>query len=125
MMKSLIITNGDTAADLMRQARINGEILCWRDILHEGPVPITPTLEALSAIRVDFLAGGGWGEPEEIAGSFAERDAIMRSLSNYSDITLWFEHRRYRWRLLYLLRRLELSRQKLLLVTGSLLTGAL
>lgn len=95
MMKSLIITNGDTAADLMRQARINGEILCWRDILHEGPVPITPTLEALSAIRVDFLAGGGWGEPEEIAGSFAERDAIMRSLSNYSDITLWFEHDLY------------------------------
>lgn len=94
-MKSLIITNGDAAADLMKQARINGEVLCWRDILHEGPVPQTETLEDLSAIRVDYLAHGGWGDPEEIAGSFAQRDAVMRSLHEFSDVTLWFEHDLY------------------------------
>jgi hypothetical protein len=94
-MKSLVITNGDAAADLMRQARINGEILCWRDILHEGPVPQTASLEELSAIRVDYLAAGGWGDPQEIAESFAQRDATMRSLSQYSDVTLWFEHDLY------------------------------
>ncbi len=79
-MKKLIITNGDAAAEKMREARINGEILCWRDILHEGPVPQTGTLEELSAIRVGYLAGGGWGDPDEIATSFAQRDGIMRSL---------------------------------------------
>ncbi len=94
-MKRLIITNGDAAADLMRQARINGEILCWRDILHEGPVPMTETLEELSAIRVNFLIEDGWGDPEEITRSFAERDAIMEQLSDYADITLWFEHDLY------------------------------
>jgi hypothetical protein len=94
-MKSLIITNGDEAAARMRDARINGEILCWRDILHEGPVPVTDTLEALSAIRVDFLGGGGWGDPAEIRRSFAERDTKMRDLLAYSDITLWFEHDLY------------------------------
>ena len=94
-MKSLIITNGDSAAERMKEARINGEILCWRDILHEGPVPATETLEDLSDIRVDFLGSGGWGDPSEIHNSFAERDAKMHSLSDYSDITLWFEHDLY------------------------------
>ena len=91
-MKTLIITNGDTAAERMRDARINGEILCWRDILHEGPVPVTETLQELSAIRVDYLAHGGWGEPDEILAAFSERDTIMQGLSAYADITLWFEH---------------------------------
>jgi hypothetical protein len=94
-MKSLIITNGDAAAGKMREARINGEILCWRDILHEGPVPEAGTLEELSAIRVDYLCQDGWGDPAEIASGFAERDGIMRSLADYSDITLWFEHDLY------------------------------
>jgi len=94
-MKRLIITNGDSAADLMRQARINGEILCWRDILHEGPVPMTDTLEELSSIRVDYLTSDGWGDTSEIAQSFAERDGIMARLHNYSDIMLWFEHDLY------------------------------
>lgn len=94
-MKTLIITSGDSAADRMREARINGEILCWRDILHEGPVPLTASLEELSAIRVDYLASDGWGDPGEIHAAFAERDAIMGQLSGYADITLWFEHDLY------------------------------
>lgn len=44
-MSTLIITNGDAAAEKMREGRINGEILCWRDVLAEGPVPQTGTLE--------------------------------------------------------------------------------
>lgn len=94
-MKSLIITNGDGAAARMREARINGEIICWRDLLHEGPVPMTDTLEDLSAIRVDFLGSGGWGDPAEIQSAFTQRDAKMRALAEYSDITLWFEHDLY------------------------------
>ncbi len=94
-MTSLIITNGDAAGEKMRQARINGEILCWRDILHEGPVPLTATPEELSAIRIDFLAAQGWGDPEEISASFAERDRIMSNLGAYSEIILWFEHDLY------------------------------
>ena len=47
-MKTLIITNGDEAAARMKEARINGEVLCWRDILHEGPVP--PVLDRKSVV---------------------------------------------------------------------------
>ena len=94
-MGTLIITNGDVAAEKMREARINGEILCWRDVLHEGPVPETDTLEELSAIRADYLAFRGWGDADAIRDVFAERDAVMRALSQFSDVTLWFEHDLY------------------------------
>jgi hypothetical protein len=94
-MGSLIITNGDVAAEKMREARINGEILCWRDVLHEGPVPETGTLEELSAIRADYLAYRGWGDADAIRDVFTERDAVMRTLSQFSDVTLWFEHDLY------------------------------
>jgi hypothetical protein len=94
-MSTLIITNGDVAAEKMREARINGEILCWRDVLHEGPVPETATLEDLSAIRADYLAWRGAGEAGAIRASFAERDDAMRALARFSDVTLWFEHDLY------------------------------
>lgn len=94
-MSTLIITNGDSAAEKMREARINGEILCWRDILHEGPVPETETLEELSAIRADYLAHRGWGDVDAIRDVFAARDGAMRALARYSEVTLWFEHDLY------------------------------
>lgn len=94
-MGTLIITNGDIAAEKMREARINGEILCWRDVLHEGPVPETATLEDLSAIRADYLSWRGWGEAEAIRAGFAERDGEMRALARFSEVTLWFEHDLY------------------------------
>jgi hypothetical protein len=94
-MPTLIITNGDAAAEKMREARINGEILCWRDVLHDGPVPQTATLEELSAIRADYLAYRGWGDAGAIREDFARRDAQMRGLARFSEITLWFEHDLY------------------------------
>ncbi|MEK6209644.1 MAG: hypothetical protein AABM64_04590 [Pseudomonadota bacterium] len=47
----LHITNGDIAVERMRDGGLRGEYLPWRDALHEGPVPVTATLEELSAIR--------------------------------------------------------------------------
>jgi len=94
-MSTLIITNGDAAADNMREARINGEILCWRDVLHEGPVIATDTLEELTAIRANYLAWRGWGDAEAIRDVFAERDGAMRALGRFSEVTLWFEHDLY------------------------------
>jgi hypothetical protein len=94
-MSSLIITNGDIAAERMREARINGQILCWRDILYEGPVPQTETLDELSAIRAEYLAYRGWGDANQIRQLFAERDLTIRSLARFSEVTLWFEHDLY------------------------------
>ena len=73
----LHITNGDCAAERIRAAGVEGTILPWRDVLHEGPVPAGLPLERLSAVRADFLASGGAGAADEVRRSFAERDRIL------------------------------------------------
>ena len=95
MADRLIITNGDDAVARMREAGIRGEILPWRDILHEGPVPPSLSLEELSAVRAQFLAQRGWLPEEELHAAFRSRDAMVRSHGEFESVLLWFEHDLY------------------------------
>jgi len=95
-MKQLHITNGDQAAGLIGEALSTGELLPWRDVLHEGPVPSGLGLEELSRLRARFHSSHPWGGPfEEILSEFAARDAMLKSFRRYDEITLWFEHDLY------------------------------
>jgi hypothetical protein len=95
MKDLLIITNGDDAITRMREAGIRGEILPWRDILHEGPVPPSLSLEELSAVRAQFLAQRGWLLEEELHAAFRSRDAMIRRHGEFESVVLWFEHDLY------------------------------
>jgi hypothetical protein len=88
----LHITNGDSAADLLRATGITGTVIAWRDVLHEGPVPTGLTLEAMSDVRARFLAACDWGKFEEIRRSFNARDDALRGARH---VVLWFEHDLY------------------------------
>lgn len=88
------ITNGDRAAAVIGRLRA-GEVLPWRDVLHEGPVRAGLTLEELSGERAAFIAGAGWGELAEVRASFAARDARLRSARAEDEVVLWFEHDLY------------------------------
>jgi hypothetical protein len=94
-MAKLIITNGEAAAERMREAGLKHDILCWRDILHEGPAPETPTLGELSVIRAQFLAARGWSEEQELITAFVQRDAVIRSHQRYNSVVVWMEHDLY------------------------------
>ncbi len=95
MTDRLIITNGDEAVARMREAGIRGEILPWRDILHEGPVPPSLSLEELSAVRAQFLAERGWLPEQELHAAFQARDALIRRHHDFETVLLWFEHDLY------------------------------
>jgi hypothetical protein len=90
-MATLIITNGDSAADLLALAGKTATILPWRDVLHEGPITQTE-LAACSAERVAYLARRFRIDPAEIAAEFAARDALLRAHREYETVELWFEH---------------------------------
>jgi hypothetical protein len=62
----LHVTNGDSAAEGIRASGVAGEVLPWRDVLHEGPVPAGLALAELSRVRAGFIADKGWGEAEEV-----------------------------------------------------------
>ena len=91
----LHITNGDSAAEIMRQAGIGGEILPWRDVLHEGPVPAGLSIEDLSRVRAQFIADCGWGPLDEIRQEFQARDAKLGTFRDHDEVILWFEHDLY------------------------------
>lgn len=95
MTSHLHITNGDSAVCLMREAGIEGDILPWRDVLHDGPVPAGLDLGSLSRVRGDFIADRGWADRMEVHRGFRERDATLARWRDFDRITLWFEHDLY------------------------------
>jgi hypothetical protein len=93
-MAELIITNGDSAADLLAAAGATATILPWRDVLHEGPIAAAGLAE-LSALRAPFLARRFHLPGMEVAATFADRDAVMAGHGDFDTVTLWFEHDLY------------------------------
>ena len=90
-MAVLILTNGDSATELLALAGREATILPWRDVLHEGPI-LAGDIAACSAARVDYLARRFRIPPADIAAEFGERDALVRSHGDFATIELWFEH---------------------------------
>lgn len=90
----LHVTNGDCAVAVLAKV-VQGELLPWRDVLHEGPVQSGLSLEDLSRERVAFIAGAGWAPLAEVRRSFEERDAAFRRAGEHDEIVLWFEHDLY------------------------------
>jgi hypothetical protein len=110
----LLITNGDSTGDMLeRSTCIEGEVLCWRDLLHDGPVLDLPYSE-YSAARTQYLhelclQGINFQNAYEnescaaidsdlkakIADDFRQRAETLTQLNLYDEIILFFEHDLY------------------------------
>ena len=91
----LNLTNGDAAASLLRRADIPGEILGWKDLLHDGPVPAGLDATVFRRRRAEFLGGT---DHDMVEGAFAQlerRDEIVADYSSHGRVVLWFEHDLY------------------------------
>jgi len=91
----LHITNGDSAVDSMRAAELNGDVIPWRDALHEGPVPAGLSVAEMREVRARFIAEAGWASYLDALADFLERDAAMDRMSEHDETVLWFEHDLY------------------------------
>jgi hypothetical protein len=91
----LHITNGDSVAGTLRDAGFGPDIVAWRDVLHEGPVPANLPLAELNPLRARFICASGWGVPAEVDVHFAERDEALRGAADHDEVVLWFEHDLY------------------------------
>jgi hypothetical protein len=88
----LHVTNGDSAAISLRRTGVTGDVIAWRDILHEGPTPSGLPLEGMSDVRARFLASSGAGTFADLRREFGARDAALRGARQ---VVLWFEHDLY------------------------------
>ncbi len=87
----LHVTNGESAANTLRQTGLGGSVLAWDDALHEGPVPPVPPAE-LRRIRARFLADAGWGTMPAVRAELERRDELLLEAES---LVLWFEHDLY------------------------------
>lgn len=90
MPRTLHITNGDSVQ--IGSTGRGGEVLYWRDVLHEGPVPAGLPLEKLTAVRAKFLTGYRNQGQAEILEQMRARDRTLANSPNYHEVVLWFEH---------------------------------
>ena len=86
----LHVTNGDCAADRIARAGLGGEILPWRDVLHEGPVPAGLDDAGLRERRAGFLGGPEPAGVERVLRDLEERDSRL-AVASRDEIVLWFE----------------------------------
>jgi hypothetical protein len=90
--RMLHVTNGDVAAGLLRRTGVTGDVIPWRDILHEGPAPAGLALEGMSDVRARFLAAANPASLPGLLREFGARDASLRAARQ---VVLWFEHDLY------------------------------
>ncbi|HYL75606.1 MAG TPA: hypothetical protein VEU96_15440 [Bryobacteraceae bacterium] len=84
----LHVTNGESVS--IRDKGLPGRVLCWKDVLSEGPVPRGLPLRELSRVRERFIVESFQIPPEEV--SFTERDETIERFRDHEEVVLWFEH---------------------------------
>jgi len=88
----LHVTNGDCTTALIAETGLDGDLLSWLDVLHDGPVPAAPP-DRLRAVRAAHLAGAGWtGQDEALDALRARDERLARALAGEEPTVLWFEH---------------------------------
>ena len=91
----LHITNGQCAAERIREARVPGDVIAWNDALHEGPVPAWLPLDQLRHVRARYIADQRWGPYADVLVDFERRDATVARFPAHDEVVLWFEHDLY------------------------------
>jgi hypothetical protein len=88
----LLITNGDCTTEGLQQAGVPGQLLSWRDVLHDGPVPAGLSLDQLAEVRARYIVSRGWGTYDDVLGEFRRRNHLVRRTHAFDEVVLWFEH---------------------------------
>jgi hypothetical protein len=99
-MATLHVTNGDAVVPEIAAAVeiAPAEVLVWREVLHDGPVPADLRPDALAAVRARHIVARSWAqengaEPSEATAlaMFRERDTRLAAHPPDAEVALWFE----------------------------------
>lgn len=88
-MSRILITNGDHAANALAAHFPDAEILIWRDVLIEGPVPGGIDDETLAYIRARHIEEA-FGM-NDVRADFTRRNKAFEKIGEFERIELWFE----------------------------------
>ncbi len=87
----LHILNGHSTLYLFKEAKINGDVFVWNEILSEGPVTYQVASEEFWELRRIFVSETFGGEPkayDELKENFQK----LRQFREYREVVLWYEY---------------------------------
>jgi hypothetical protein len=96
----LHVTNGDAVVpEIALAAGVEpGDVLVWRDVLHDGPVPAGLDADALAQVRARHLTARSWSHAADVdlredaaLAMLRERDARLAAHPPAAEVVLWFE----------------------------------
>ncbi|MFC4101584.1 DUF1835 domain-containing protein [Paenibacillus xanthanilyticus] len=88
----LHIVNGDAFGSKLKQSRIPGEVLVWREIYTVGPVFAEPSEQGNRAIRAAYLEQAIGVPQAEFVRHSEEQERTLASFRDYGEVVLWFEY---------------------------------
>src|SRR5262249_10601643 len=86
----LHVTNGDSVAGTLAASGVAGQVLAWRDVLCDGPVPGGLTPQELRRVRAEHLAARYERDVAVIDEELAKRDHVLDTYAK-GEYRLWFE----------------------------------
>lgn len=90
-MARTIVTNGDHAATALSAHFPDAEVLIWRDVLVEGPVPGGIDDEALADVRASHIERAFGMSKDGVRDDFRRRDEAFNRIARQDEVELWFE----------------------------------
>lgn len=92
--RTLHVTNGDTAAELIRRSGAAGEVTVTvtADVLHEGPAQGGLPPERWRKVRARYLAESGYDDYDSCLAALTRWDRTLEDYRSYDEVILWFEH---------------------------------
>jgi hypothetical protein len=122
--QTMHITNGESVAQTLR---VPGEIVIWRDVLCEGPVPRTTDDREFARVRAAYLASAGLTDYATALAGLEGFQAEMARYAEFDEVVIWCEYDLYDQvmllRILEWLGRRDLGPTKISLIDAGTLLG--
>lgn len=92
-LKFLHIHCGDASAQPLRDSSVPGDILVWREIYVEGPVPGHLSVDDFCKVRAEYLSNspGVAVTHESILEGSRTRYSMLAAAGKYEEVVLWFD----------------------------------
>lgn len=92
-LKFLHIHCGDASAQPLRDSSVPGDVLVWREIYVEGPVPGNLSVDDFCKARAEYLSNslGGVVTYERILEGSKTRYNMLVAAGKYEEVVLWFD----------------------------------
>lgn len=93
---TLHITNGDIIADRLRTIGMEGYILPWREVLHEGTLADYQSVDVggrrlFNQDRAAYIGNRGWADAKTVFDEMNRRDEMLLD-PHWKEIVIWVEN---------------------------------